>query len=172
MEMDNYKEQIVQPSSSLVIKVVNVCMWILFAAAFILMIFGGIVYSLAYLVLGIVIFFTKKFLYVEYEYSFTNGLFEIDAIYQQKSRKKLVEFDIKDISLFAPLDSDEYKSCNYNKNNVQKVVKAVPKGSTDKVYCIVANKGAQKYMIYVTPDEELIDLCYMRNPRIVKKVMY
>lgn len=166
MVMDSFKEQLVKPESSIGLKVANIFMWILFVATFIFFVFGAYITALIFVAVGLTIFFTKKFLFVEYEYSFTNGIFEIDAIYQRKTRKKIIEFEVKDTLLFAPIDSNECKSSNIT---IQKTIDAVPKGNTDKVYCVIASNGAEKTMINMVPNEDMIDLCYMKNPRIVKK---
>lgn len=46
----------------------------------------------------------------EYEYCFTDGQVDIDAIYSQKTRKRQISFDCKDIAMMAPKEEVKYQT--------------------------------------------------------------
>ena len=164
--MDNFEELLVAPASDVLHKVSVAAMWIFAVVAFFYMALGAFVYTLIFGAAAIALFFAKKYSYVEYEYSNTNGEIEIDSIFEQKNRKRKITFDMKDVLLMAPVESDRYKD---NKENVSKVINTVPRGNTDKKYSAIVSKGAVKVEILMVLTQEFIDSCYIYNPRTVVK---
>ena len=75
-------------------------------------------------------------------------------------------FDMKDVLLMAPVESDRYKD---NKENVSKVINAVQRGNTDKKYSAIVSQGAVKVEVLMVLTQEFIDSCYIYNPRAVVK---
>jgi hypothetical protein len=162
--MDNFHEQLVSTEKSLAYKLANYGFYILIflAIAFMryIMVFG------LYVVLAAAVFFIKKQLYVEYEYAFTNGEMDIDKIVEAKKRSRVLTFDIKNVELLAPEDSQYVKDFS---NRPGKTVSLYPKNSHRKVYVAMITGGNERLQLRFTPDEETINLCYKYNPRAVKK---
>lgn len=52
----------------------------------------------------IIIFFTWRYVQVEYEYSITSGILVFTEIYGGRSRKKMMEVHIKDATAILPID--------------------------------------------------------------------
>ena len=125
---------------------------------FIVAIFSALVSGLAY--------FFKRKAYVEYEYVFTNGSIDIDAIYEMKRRKKVLSFDAKDVELLAEDNSNYVKDFG---NAPDKTMKCYPSTSDKKVFVAMITGGTERLQLSFTPNKEFIDLFYRYNPRATKK---
>lgn len=163
--MDHFLEQLVAPKSNTLYKIANIGYVVLIVLGLFYAILAPLI-CLFMVSLGGVLFFAKRYLYVEYEYIFTNGDVDIDVIYQQNSRKKKVQFQVKEVMLFAPCDSQQYKDFA---NKPQKVINVVPKGNTDRVYSAIVSQGANKVEIRMVPSREFMEESYRYNPRLVVK---
>ena len=119
-----------------------------------------------FIIIGVITFFLKKKFYTEYEYTFTNGAIDIDAIYEARKRKHVSTFEIKDAELVAPLNSDYVKDFS---NKPEKILNCVVDDTDKKVFTVMLTKGASRLQLKFTPDEKFLDLCFRYNPRAVKK---
>lgn len=164
--MDQFNEQLVRPENVTGYKIANIAYKVLLALAILYAVIFLPIYSIICGIAGGALFYFKRYLYVEYEYVFTNGEVDIDVIYQRVNRKKKVQFSIKDAALFAPCDSQQYKDFN---GKPSKVINVVPKGNTGKVYSIIINEGANKMEVRMVPEQKFLDASYMYNPRAVIK---
>ncbi len=63
--------------------------------------------------LWMLVFFTWRYVKVEYEYSMVSGEVTFSNIYGGRSRKHIVSFRIKDCTLIAPLGTHGYKIKDY-----------------------------------------------------------
>lgn len=54
----------------------------------------------------ILVWFTWRYVAVEYEYSFVGGMMVLSYIYGGRSRKKIAEIRIKDMTLIAPFEGE------------------------------------------------------------------
>ncbi|MBQ7398188.1 MAG: hypothetical protein IJW09_05120 [Clostridia bacterium] len=89
-----------------------------------LMILAYVVYVVALLIVGfttrlfvpmmalvplstwIIVWLTWRYVSVEYEYSMTGGIMTLNKIYGGRSRKKVADIRIKDMTLIAPFDGE------------------------------------------------------------------
>jgi hypothetical protein len=126
------------------------------------------VFGIILIAAAVGLFFLKRKLYVEYEYDFTNGDIDIDAIYEMKSRKRVISFHAKEIELLAPLDSDPVKSFS---NKPEKVYKLYPSTSKEKLYVAMVTGGTNRAQIIFVPNEKFIEMCFRSNPKAVKKFL-
>ena len=60
--------------------------------------------------LWIIVYFTWRFVTVEYEYSIISGELTFSKIFGGKSRRKQMTVRLRDASLIAPLDNGEYSA--------------------------------------------------------------
>ena len=102
--MDKYLEQLNPVYKSGLYQVYTVLMVISITVCFITLQFNFII-SLVFVGLAVLFFFLKRKQYVEYEYTFTNGDVDIDVIMEQKKRKKVINFDMNDVYIMAPVGS-------------------------------------------------------------------
>ena len=164
--MDKFKEQLVLIENTNIYKIFKTITVILLVLGVAFMAIGGAIPGIILLISAIIMFYMKRYLYVEYEYILTNGEVNIDAIYEIKARKRILSFSIKQLSLLAPKDSQEYESL-YDKPS--KVVKAIPKGANEKIYVAVISEGNNRGQLEFVPNKEFINLCFLYNPKAVKK---
>ena len=57
----------------------------------------------------IIVFLTWRYVSVEYEYSLTGGVMTLNKIYGSRSRKKVTDIRIKNMTLVAPFEGDYIK---------------------------------------------------------------
>lgn len=164
--MDNFKEQLVRAEDFTLYKVSHVVTIILAILGIVSMGFVGIIVAVILFVGAILLFYFKRFLYCEYEYSVTNGEFDIDVIYEQKSRKRKITFNMKEVALLAEVNSQAYKDFS---NKPSKILNCIPKGNENKKYVALVTEGKIKVQVIFVPNKELIDACFIYNPKVVKR---
>lgn len=106
------------------------------------------------------IFRLKEDGYKEFEYIFTNGNLEIDAIINKKKRKKIFDEDVKNFEDFGHADQINIK------NDYKKIV-CIPWDDTNEQYVILASGNKGKAAYFIAPDEsmqKLIQSYFLRRP--------
>ena len=112
--------------------------------------------------LWMLVFFTWRYVNVEYEYSMTSGEVIFSNIYGNRSRKKIVEFRLKDCSLIAPVATHEHKARDYEPQNVYYAVSSV--NSTAKnAYFALFEKDGVKCVVYFEATEKALKICRFYN---------
>ena len=167
--MDYFYEQLITTKKSMIYMITRIFFFVFIAIAIIFItsfnllgfIMGGIFACLA-----VAFFFLKQKLYVEFEYVITNGSVDIDRIVEANKRKRLIEFNIKDVELLGREDSDEVKSFQ---NKPDKKLDCITSGNNDKIYAAYLTLGAERCIIRFTPDQKFLDICFKYNPRGVKR---
>lgn len=165
-KLDNFKEQLVRAQDLTLYNFVRIVTVILAVIGVLTMMNLGVIIGLVIFVIAGAGFYFKRFLYSEYEYSITNGEIDIDAIYEMKSRKKQASFNMKEVSLLAEVNSNHYKDFS---NKPKKIINCVPKGNKDKIYAALVTEGNKRVEVQFVPNKEFIDLCFLYNPKAVKK---
>ena len=89
----------------------------------------------------IIIFFTWRYVQVEYEYSITSGILVFTEIYGGRSRKKMMEVYIKDVTAALPLDDP----------HTERVVDGF---APDVVYSAIPSKKAEDTYVLLFVDEK------------------
>ena len=164
--MDNFYEQFVGRKDS---KLYNSIKFAMYAAGIIALAFFAIVKIIGFILFAImtgIIFVAKKKLYVEYEYSFTNGEIDIDKITDKSNRKTVANFHIKDIEIMAKADSDLIKHSGFN---YEKELNFYTNYNKSTVNSILLTCNQEKLRINFVPDKEFLELCFSMNPRKVNK---
>lgn len=103
---------------------------------------------------------------LEFEYSLTNGVIDVDKIIAKSRRKRVVSVDIHNIEVMAPMKSDH--TADYP--NVPNVIDASVSPEDPGAWFIVfsrENKGLTKLIF--NPDDRIIDGAHMVSPRKVFK---
>lgn len=168
--MDNFYEQLITSKEDKNYKKAVNLMYVAFGLAFIVtFLLGQIFLGIVFLIIGIILFFLKKNFHVEYEYAFTNGEIDIDRIFEMKSRKRAISFNIREIELMAEENSEEIKAFT---NKPAKILNLCEKDYEGTLYVVMLTRGSEKVQIKFTPDEKFLDLCFKYNPRAVKKKTY
>lgn len=169
---DNFYEQFVKAEKTTIYKVVKFVMKVSIVLAFVYFIFTpilgmfGIILSILCVIIYIGLKFLKRKVYVDYEYDFTNGEIDIVTIGDKVKRKLVLNFQISEVQLLAPKDSDEVRDFH---NKPSKLIRAHAKDTNEKVYTAFIDSGANKVQLDFIPDKEFLDLCFHKNPRAVKR---
>lgn len=164
-KMDNFYEQLVTTSKSSSYKLVN-------GATYVLALLGvasfgtNLIIGVVLIALGVACFFYKQKLFVEFEYQFTNGEIDVEKILEMKKRSKVTSFNIKEVGLLAPEDSNETRDYS---NKPTSVVKCYPNSSKERVYVAMVTEGNNRMQLRFIPDEKFLNHCFKYNPRAVKK---
>lgn len=167
--MDYFYEQLVTTKKSIIYTMTRIFFFVFIAIALIFIssfnvtgfVMGGIFAALA-----VGFFFLKQKLYVEFEYIITNGSVDIDRIIEANKRKRLIEFNIKDVELLGREDSDEVKSFQ---NKPNKKLDCIASSNNDKIYVAYLTMGEERCTIRFTPNQKFLDICFKFNPRGVKR---
>lgn len=103
---DSYVEQALKakPGNDFYVKLA-ISIWVIFMGIPVLFFIGGIGIILS--IIGICLFVHfLGYRNMEYEYTLTNGSIEIAAIYNASKRKELMHFEMEQVTMVTPEDSD------------------------------------------------------------------
>ena len=165
--MDNFYEQLEKTEETGNYKTIKIVMYVFGVIALLCLSTALIIPCIISILIAAGAFFMKRKAYVEYEYVFTNGVIDIDAIYEQKKRKRLVSFDAKDMEILAEANSNYVKDFS---NKPDKELSCFPAKTSKIVYVAMITGGVERLQFIFTPDKRFLDLCYKYNPRAVKRV--
>ena len=166
--MDNFYEQLENIEKPTNYKIIKGVMYGFGVIALLCLTTALIIPCIFSIIVAAVAFFSKKKAYVEYEYVFTNGVIDVDAIYEQRKRKRLLSFDAKDMELLAETNSNYVKDFS---NKPDKELSCFKSKTTEIVYVAMITGGVERLQFIFTPDKRFLDLCYKYNPRAVKRDM-
>lgn len=120
-------------------------------------IFGALTYGLYVL---------KNNQRIEYDYTFTNGIFDVAKVINNSKRKKLLSVNVKEFEVVAPISDEGFERMLHHKNIDKKYNVFLNKGS--RLYYGIFNHEGTKSMIVFEPGEEMIKIFKVFNPRAVK----
>ncbi|MBQ8207186.1 MAG: hypothetical protein IJZ89_00430 [Clostridia bacterium] len=110
--------------------------------------------------LWMLVFFTWRYIKVEYEYSMTSGDVMFSNIYGGRSRKTVIEFRLKDCSLIAPLSTHEHKARDYEP---EIVYRAVSSEKAQDVYFALFEKDGKRCIVYFEATAKALKICRFYN---------
>ncbi len=120
--------------------------------------------ALAPLALLVVIFLTWRYTKVEFEFSVTSGVLTLSEIYGGRSRKKIVEFKLKDCVAIAPL-SDPAKREYADRYDAQESYIALSqKDSPNGYFAAFENEKGKRCIMFFDANEKMIKICRFYNP--------
>lgn len=105
----------------------------------------------------------------EFEYSLTNHELDIDVIYNKQRRKRLLTVDIKQSNVMASIKDEKYQ---HEIERGQKIIDASDGKQTKDTYAIVFGKDGETIRLFVTPNEEMLNLIHKQAPNKVHKMRY
>mgnify|MGYP000041879896 FL=1 len=119
------------------------------------------------------VFFTWRYVSVEYEYTVVSGRVTFCKIYGGRSRKKLLEFMIKDAELIAPTDDVNIGKVKYFEP--EKTYSALSaEGAEDGYFMLFRNAEKEKCVFYFEATAQMLKICRFYNPgaTVMSKVRY
>ncbi|MBR3844537.1 MAG: hypothetical protein IKM39_03415 [Clostridia bacterium] len=172
--MDIFCEQIVKKKKTTFEKLTVALIWVVgWLLCMGLVLLGLNFYSyfmLALLAAGIVVYFSIKFasrLNLEYEYSVTNGLLDIDKIINRSDRKRMISVEINTFDRFEEFDAQNRE---FDPKRYDSVVVAVadPMGE-DAVYAAVVRHPVKgRILIVFQPNEKVLSVVKQALPRTLQ----
>lgn len=122
--------------------------------------------------LWILVWFTWKYVNIEYEYSMTSGVATFSRIYGGRKRKQLIEFKLKDCTAIEPLDGADAKIEAFAPEDA--VVALSAADTPDAYVALVTPEGGKRTAIYFEATEKALKICRFYNSAstVVTKVRY
>lgn len=123
--------------------------------------------------LWIIVFFTWRYVSIEYEYSIVSGKVTFAVIYGGRTRKEKLTFALKDCSAIAPLDEDGKKRVEAFAPDT--VYSAVPKENDEDAYfASFTDDNGKRIVFEFEATNKMISLCKLHNlaATTAKKVKY
>lgn len=119
--------------------------------------------------LWMLVFFTWRYVKVEYEYSMEAGDMTISNIYGGRSRKQIVTFKMKDCSLIAPLSTHDFKARDYEP---EKIYSALSSAKAEDAYFALFEADGKKCVAYFEATEKALKICkyYNSTATVMSKV--
>ena len=103
---------------------------------------------------------------LEYEYIFTNGELDIDAIKGRKVRKRIASVSCKNIELMAPIDDGNFKR-EFENESIIKKFDAVYDASKGGIYGVIYSDMGETRLIKFQPPQNLVEAMKKYNPRCI-----
>ena len=161
---DSYVECLVEREKNMGLFVLRIVMYVLCAICIFLAL-GGMsalfLVGVAFGVVGAVVIPAPE---VEYEYLYIGKELSIDKIIAKSKRKKTAEFDLNKMEIMCPVNSHELDS--YKNKNLS-VKDFSSKKADAKIYAIVYRDDKQECIIYIEPNQELLQAIKTVFPRKV-----
>lgn len=104
---------------------------------------------------------TWKRTYVEYEFSFFGDTLTVSRILGKKTRKKMVELSIRELSMIVPYDDDHVSQIEGF--GVQKKLFAISSMDADSLYALLWKENDVKYMLCMEPNDRALKLLRYHN---------
>ena len=153
--------QIAKRISAILLYVLYLSIW-LFAGIFnpeasLLIFTGGILSCL------LIILISWKYLFVEYEYSFCQGVLTISKIYGKRSRKFIVDASLKHLVLIAPATDENISKAEGLKP--EKRIISVSNEYADDIWLLVTGEENEpRILIFIEADERALGILKSCSP--------
>lgn len=125
--------------------------------AIVLVVGGGIAYG-AYVL--------KNHQHIEYDYTFTNGIFDIAKVINNSKRKRILSINVRDLDQVAHTSNPGFQRALSNPSIKKKYNCFLNKGG-GLYYAIIITEG-QKSLLVFEPSEEMLRLFKVYNPHNVE----
>jgi len=151
---DVFKEQIVKRQSTAKDMAIRVCLVI--AVIIVFFISFGIIVEFVVLITAAAAFgayYLISFSKVEYEYIFTNGELDIDAIYNRSRRKRMFSSHVNDFEIMAHIDDQNHAGAFKS----AEVVKDFSSGTSGAdTYVFLINKNSKRMKVIIEPNDKML----------------
>ena len=144
---------------------------ILYYAGFVFSVLLGILaalisigtFAVPFILFVIVTYYEYIQIYTEFDYGYTNGVFEIDKVTGKKRRKALISVDMKDVVVIARSKSDPVSQY------VGRYMKTYDCTSHEDVpyYCMIVRRNGIEEKVLFEPTEEMLQEMKRMNSSIV-----
>ena len=116
----------------------------------------------------VLVFITWKYLQIEYEYSFSFGIFTVSKIYAKKKRKTLVQAEMKDLLIIAPANDEYIKKAEHFE--IEERVIAVSSDKAEDIWLTVTGgKDEKRVLVFFEADERALSILKSSNSFVFVK---
>lgn len=125
--------------------------------------------TLGVLITGGAVLLTRKYMQVEYEYSVVGNTFYLSKIFGKRTRRSLLEIDLKRARLIAPC-TEEYHSRAENMAPQQVVCATSTKDISDAWLILWDDEAEDEKMVLILEaNDRLLSLLRKENPRAIPR---
>lgn len=112
----------------------------------------------------LLIFSTRKYTRVEFEYTCADGALFIDKIYGKKKRKSLLEAELKQAILIVPNTAEQRK--RIEENAPFKILDATASSESRDIWLLLFEETSEnRLVVLIEADEPLLRILRYYNPR-------
>lgn len=112
------------------------------------------------------VWYLRRFVSVEYEYSISQGEMTMDAIYGAKQRKELFCFRIRDMELIAPV-TEATRAKWSGRPFSKKIFAAAAPDAPDTYFAICRGEGGGKTLIFFEATEKALRVMKIYNKNVI-----
>lgn len=102
---------------------------------------------------------------IEYEYTLTNGEFDVDAVYSKRRRVHLLTIRVKEIIFCAPAYDEQYKDRYLNTSGIKRYYKLAGKMDSKNLYFADFMMNGDNMRLLFEPSEKMIEAMKRYNAR-------
>lgn len=120
------------------------------------------------------IYFTWRYVNIEYEYSISSGVITFTKIYGSRTKKTITEIKIKDASLIAPF-SDKLQESKFEAYGAKNVYNALSSLYAENAYFMLyVNEKKERCAFAFEATTQALKICkyYNSTATVVKQVKY
>jgi hypothetical protein len=132
---------------------------------------GMIAFQLFPIIFALTVFFGFRFLKRqswEFEYAVTNGEIDIDRIYGQSARKRILTADCRNFDVFLPMIPENARE--YESKTIKVTVDAASASDAEgRWFAVFQGKDGQRTMLIFEPDERMLNAINASLPRRLQK---
>ncbi|MBO5364683.1 MAG: hypothetical protein J6A56_04395 [Clostridia bacterium] len=140
---------------------------VLFALTFAMMIPGlGFMIFAVCVVLIYLLYFLVTSINLEFEYSFTNGVLDVDKIINARRRKSMLEINIRKMELMGDRKAPEFVRY-MKKSGLTKVFAGTHMDAEDLCFLVFLDDDGKEKMLLFNPNEKVKDAIRRYNPKKV-----
>ena len=152
---DVFKEQIVKRKQTPKDAAIRICLIILVVLIFLAAIGIGLAQFSVIIaaVAGFGAAYLMSYLRVEYEYVFTNGELDIDAIYNRSRRKRVFSAHVNEIEVMAHVEDNVHAG---ELSNFQDFKDYSSGETTPDTYAFIINYKTKRTKIIIEPNEKML----------------
>ena len=104
---------------------------------------------------------------IEYEYAFTNGELDVDAIYSKKDRKNLLTVRAKEFKTCAKVFDERYKKAYLGRDKTGRTIDASDGETNSRTYFADFFHDGDMTRLLFTPSKSMIRAMYRYNPKCI-----
>lgn len=128
-----------------------------------LLIFTGGILSCALIVL-----ITWKYLFLEYEYAFCQGVLTISKIYGKRKRKTIIEVNLQKLTLIAPATDESIEKADRQKPDDRII--CVSSEYADNIWLLLTGEENEpRHLIFIEADERSLGILKQSAPLAFSK---